>query len=70
MPADRPPLADETEEPPPWDVPGAAEERDDQTFSMFGEETAPQTPVAQTPIAPTPASLPASLALALSLIHI
>jgi DNA polymerase-3 subunit gamma/tau len=58
MPADLPPEHRPTEEPPPWDSGEAEaapkerpEERDDKTFSMFGEEP---------PAAPPPA--PAALA--------
>ncbi|HUO23193.1 MAG TPA: DNA polymerase III subunit gamma/tau [Caulobacteraceae bacterium] len=49
MSADRPPFTDETEA-PPWDAPAPEDERDDQTFSMFGDPPAAATP------APAPAA--------------
>jgi DNA polymerase-3 subunit gamma/tau len=53
MPADRPPPLDETED-PPWDADAsAADERDDQTFSMFGEpEPAPKPAPVAAPAGP------------------
>ena len=57
MPADPPPPDSDETEAPPWDVPGdvEAEERDDQTFSMFGDETPPaaSTPAPDVVAAPS-----------------
>jgi DNA polymerase-3 subunit gamma/tau len=51
MPADLPPEPRMTEDAPPWDAgdeqaapPESGEERDDQTFSMFGDSAPPETP--------------------------
>ncbi len=56
MPADLPPEPRMTEDAPPWDdgdAPAAPEERDDKTFSMFGEEpVAPEVSQAAAVLAP------------------
>ncbi|HEY4029501.1 MAG TPA: DNA polymerase III subunit gamma/tau [Caulobacteraceae bacterium] len=61
MPADLPP-EDRMPEDPPWDDGDAPEERDDKTFSMFGDEpAAPETPqsvVPQAAAVPGPAVPP------------
>ena len=57
-PEDRSMVADMTEDAPPWDVdsapPEALEERDDKTFSMFGDPAPPETSQVVVPT-PTPA---------------
>src|ERR1700743_3814220 len=62
MSADRPPEDRMTEEAPPWDTgePDALpEERDDKTFSMFGDEPAPEVAAtAPAAAAPPPAEAP------------
>ena len=67
MPADRPPPISQTD-PPPWDEPDAdpsAFERDDQTFSMFGDEPAASPPPAGVaPATPVDAASPAYQVLA------
>ncbi len=48
MPADLPPEPHMTEDAPPWDdaeAQAAPEERDDKTFSMFGDPPAPEASV-------------------------
>ena len=62
MSADLPPEHPMTEDAPPWDVdsapPEALEERDDKTFSMFGD---PAPPEASQDLAPAPAHAHAPL---------